>query len=92
MAFLTKEERDALLDEIKTLKFNQIKGRLRGKDKKVRLAYYRNVQEVGRWMTRYVLEGLGTMVTLVETPFEKDGTISYQLVEIVVQPTPENRL
>lgn len=92
MAFLTKEERDALLDEIKDLPFNQIKGRVRGKDKKSRLAYYRNVQESGKWMTRYVLPSLGTMVTLVETLETNDNKTHYRLTEIIVQPTPDNRL
>jgi hypothetical protein len=92
MAFLTKDERDKLLDEIKNLRFNQIKGRLRGKDTKCRLAYYRNVQETDRWMTRYVLEGLGTQVTLVESMDDSTGKTDYKLVEIIVQPTPDNRL
>lgn len=96
MAFLNKEERDALLDEIKDLKFNQIKGRLRGKDPKNRLAYYRNVQRVNEWTTRYVLPTLGTQVTLVENleVNEAGKTIvktDYHLVEIIVEPTPENR-
>ncbi len=92
MAFLNQQERDALLDEIKNMKFNQIKGRLRGKDKKCRLAYFRNVQETDRWMTRYVLEGLGTQVTLVESEDTSKGKIDYKLVEIIVAPTSENRL
>jgi hypothetical protein len=92
MAFLTKEERDALLDEIKDLPFNQIKGRVRSKDKKSRLAYYRNVQESGKWMTRYILPSLGTMVTLVETLETNDNRTNYRLTEIIVQPTPDNRL
>lgn len=92
MAFLNKEERDQLLDEIKNLKFNQIKGRLLRKDPKSRLAYFRNVQQSGRWMTRYILEGMGTQVTLVET-LQMDGKkASYRLDEIVVEPTGENRL
>ncbi len=96
MAFLNKEERDALLEEIKDLKFDQIKGRLRGKDPRNRLAYYRNVQNVNQWVTRYVLPSLGTQVTLVEsldmTPSSKTLVkTSYHLVEIVVEPTSENR-
>lgn len=92
MAFLNKSERDALLDDIKNLRFNQIKGRLRGKDKDIRLAYYRNVQETNRWMTRYILQGLGTQVTLVESKTVKGVDVSYQLAEIIVEPTAENRL
>lgn len=92
MAFMNKDERDALLDEIKDLSFNRIKGRLRGKDKNCRLAYFRNVQETNRWMTRYILEGLGTQVTLVESLDDTKKKVEYKLVEIIVQPTLENRL
>ncbi len=92
MAFLNKQERDALLDELKNLKFNQIKGRVRSKDPKSRLAYYRNVQEVDRYMTRYVLPSLGTQVTLVETMRLEGKNAKYTLSEIIVAPTPENRL
>jgi hypothetical protein len=96
MPFLNKQERDALLDQIKSKKFRQIQGILIGKDQKARLAYFRNVQESGRWMTRYVLETLGTQVTLVEKPITK-GTPQkpkqdYELIEIIVEPTPSNRL
>jgi hypothetical protein len=92
MAFLNKDERDKLLNEIKDLSFNRIKGRLRSKDKRCRLAFYRNVQETDRWMTRYILDGLGTQVTLVESLDDSSGKAKYNLVEIIVQPTPENRL
>lgn len=92
MAFLNKEERDKLLDEIRNKKFNQIKGRLMRLDPKARLAYYRNVQESGKWMTRIVLEGLGTQVTLVETMALVHNKASYQLQQIIVEPTAENRL
>lgn len=96
MAFLNKQERDALLDEIKDLNFNQIKGRLFRKDKESRLAYYRNVQETNKWMTRIVLEGLGTRVTLVERLSKEetpdDFNREYELSEIIVEPTEENRL
>lgn len=96
MAFLNQQERDALLDQIKNKKFRQIQGILIGKDQKARLAYFRNVQESGKWMTRYVLETLGTQVTLVETPVTKGSANNpkrdYELAEIIVEPTPANRL
>ncbi len=92
MAFLNQQEREALLNEIKDLRFNQIKGRLFRKDKKCRLAFFRNVQETNRWMTRYILEGLGTQVTLVESLDHSNGKATYKLEEIIVAPTPENRL
>lgn len=92
MAFLNQQEREALLNEIKDLRINQIKGRLLRKDKKARLAFYRNVQETNRWMTRYILESLGTQVTLVESLDRSNGKATYKLEEIIVAPTPENRL
>lgn len=96
MAFLDKDERDALLDDIKDKKFNQIRGYIHRRDNQARLAYYRNVQESGQWMTRYVLEGLGTVVTLYEgLDEENEGWFKrrkYQIDKIVVQPTAQNRL
>lgn len=92
MAFLNQQEREALLNEIKDLPINKIKARLLRKDKKARLAFYRNVQATNRWMTRYILEGLGTQVTLVESLDRSNGKTSYKLEEIIVAPTPENRL
>ncbi len=94
MAFLNKQERDALLDEIKDKRFNQIRNICFRKDPKARLAYYRNVQESGKWMTRYVLEGLGTQVTVVEKAGynERRKRRDYQIEQIVVEPTGENRL
>lgn len=96
MAYMNKQERDALLDEIKSMKFNQIKGKLLRMDKDSRLAYFRNVQETDRWMTRIVMEGLGTQVTLVETLKQRETADNfnrkYELAEIIVEPTPENRL
>jgi hypothetical protein len=92
MAFMNKAERDALLDRIKDKRFNRIKGILRGVDRKIKLAYYRNIQEVGRWMTRYVLPTYGVQVTLVENQAVKGFKAEYELVEIIVEPTADNRL
>lgn len=95
-AFLNKAERDNLLNEIKDLKMNQIRGRMQRKPGKVRLAFYRNAQHSERWMTRYVLEDLGTQVTVIERPFEKEVKgkqgRDYEIVEIIIEPTAENRL
>jgi hypothetical protein len=95
MAFLSKEERDALAEEIKDKNFGQIRGYVHGKDAKARLAYFRNVQESGKWMTRYVLETFGTMVTVYEDmKAEKKGWFSkqkYVIDKIVVEPTKTNR-
>jgi hypothetical protein len=96
MAFLNTQERQALLDELKNMNFNQAKWKLQHLDPKGRLAFYRNAQGVNRWMTRYVLQGLGTRVTLVEANNvnEKNGKFKsdFKLVEVIVEPTPENRL
>lgn len=89
--FLNKEERDALLDEIKDKKFNQIKGRLLQANG-ARLGYFRNVQQTGKWMTRIILDAHGTQVTLVETRTHEGVEMRYHLQEIVVEPTSENRL
>lgn len=94
MAFLNKDERDQLLEDIKNKTYPQIRGILNRRDSKARLAYYRNVQQVNKWMTRYVLEGLGTQVTIVEVPEhdERRNRTQYIIQEIVVEPTSENRL
>lgn len=94
MAFLNKEERDALLEEIKDKRYPRIRGILNTRDPKARLAYFRNAQHSGRWMTRYVLEGLGTQVTLYEKPIYNEARKKreYIIEEIVVEPLPGNRL
>ncbi len=95
MAFLNAQERDALLQELKNMNFGQAKWKLIHLDPKGRLAYFRNNQAVDKWMTRYVLPGLGTRVTLVETydTKQKGGKTkeNFQLEEVVVEPTPDNR-
>lgn len=92
MAFLNQQEREALLNEIKDMKAGRIRGKVMRMDPKARLAYFRNVQEVNRWMTRYVLPTRGTQVTLVETLDRSKGKAEYKLVELIVEPTAENRL
>jgi hypothetical protein len=98
MAFLNKQERDELLDEIKDKRFNQIRNICYRKDPQARLAYHRNVQMSGKWSTRYVLEGLGTQVTVVEN-IEQDQDSNdrirrrkYKIESIIVEPTADNRL
>lgn len=93
MAYLNEQQRAQLRDELKNLKFNQAKGRLRRMDPKARLVFYRNSQQVGRWLTRYDLESLGTRVTLVEENHVNDRMRSeWELVDVKVEPTPDNRL
>ncbi len=98
MAYLTTEQRDALKKELEELSFNGAHGRLKRMDRKGRLAFYRNAQRAGKWMTRWVLPSLGTQITLVESnqALEKDKPNrvknAYTLVEVVVEPTADNRL
>ncbi|GIL12545.1 MAG: hypothetical protein BroJett038_12650 [Chloroflexota bacterium] len=93
MAYLNEQQRAQLRDELKNLKFNQAKGRLRRMDPKARLVFYRNSQQVGCWLTRYDLESLGTRVTLVEQNRVSSSMRSeWELVDVKVEPTPDNRL
>ncbi len=94
MAFLNADQREKLANELKELKFNQAKGRVRGMDAASRLAFYRNSQGVGRWLTRYDLPTLGTRVTLVETydVKAKSGKLrsEFDFSEVIVEPLPGN--
>ena len=93
MAFLNKSERDGFLEELRGKRFERCQRLIVLKDKNVRLKYFRNIQETDRWMTRYVLPDLGTQVTLVEgLNVLADGKRSFNLSEIIVEPTPDNRL
>lgn len=95
MAYLNQQEREQLLNELKDMTFNRARGKLRRLDPKGKLAVFRNVQDVNRWVTRYDLHGLGTQVTLVETRDnkEKNGLMSpaFHMTEIIVEPMPGNR-
>lgn len=101
MAYLNHAEREALLDELKSLTFRKAKGRLRRLDAKGRMAYYRNFQRTGEFVTCYVLEGKGTRVELVETLKRTEGKVThfgfnrlkpkYTFSRVVIEPTPENR-
>ena len=92
MAYLNKSERDALLEELRDKRFERAQRILVLKDQNVRLKYFRNIQETDRWMTRYVLPDLGTQVTLVEGLKTDGGNRTFTLNEIIVEPTPDNRL
>lgn len=95
MAYLNEQERDKLLDELKDMKFNRAKGKLERIDPKGRLVYFRNAQMSGEWHTKFVLEGLGTIVTLVEknktANTDAKNKQDYEFVNIIVEPTPGNR-
>jgi hypothetical protein len=93
MAYLNKSERDALLDELRDKRFERCQRILILKDRSARLKYFRNIQETDRWMTRYILPTLGAQVTLVEgLTILSDGKRSFNLSEIIIEPTPDNRL
>ncbi|MBZ0288108.1 MAG: hypothetical protein K8I30_10880 [Anaerolineae bacterium] len=97
MAYLNEQQRDQLLNELKNMTFNQANAKLRRMDKRGRLAFYRNAQQTGRWLTRYHLDGLGTRVTLVEKHSDQPDRqanrtkSTFEFVEVIVEPTPDNR-
>lgn len=95
MAYLNTQEREELLQELSKLNYMQAKRKIRNMDPKSRLGVYRNVQDVNCWVTRYTLPSLGTKVTLIESHhLEGDARVKesdYDLTEVIVEPTPENR-
>ncbi len=96
MAYLNANERLALLEDLRKMNFNQAKWKLLHMDPQGRLAFIRNNQEVGRWMTRFDLSGLGTRVTLVERRKDIDRNagrqkVEYEMDEVIVEALPENR-
>jgi len=98
MAYLNKEQRDQLQAELKQAGFRAANGRLKRIDRKGRLKYFRNAQRTHEWLTKYILAGLGTEVTLVETNRYNDKLgkanrvdNNYDLIDVIVEPTPDNR-
>lgn len=103
MAYLNREEREKLLNDLTKMSAPRARGKLRRMDSKVKLAYLRNAQESGEYWTRYDLGGLGVVVTLVEradetqTFTDKQGSApvrlskDYRLTEVTVEPTLENK-
>jgi len=95
MAYLNEKEREDLLNELINKTYKQAKRKIRRLDSTAKLGVYRNVQGVNRYLTRYELPSLGTKVTLVETyGYDGEGRkkeSDYELVEVIVEPTPENR-
>lgn len=98
MAFLNAQEREELLNELKQLDYIHAKRRLFLIDKKGRMAFFRNAQHSGQLETRFDLEGLGTRVTLIEKhsrtphPNGKFFNSHFELIDVVVEPLPGNRL
>lgn len=95
MAYLNQQQREELVERLSKMKFNRAKHTLVRMDPKGKLAYFRNNQETGKWMTRVDLYSLGTRVTLVESNSVSDKTgrlvrSGYELEEIIVEPMPDN--
>ena len=95
MAYLNAQERGELLDDLKAMSFKRAKGKLARMDPKGRLAYYRNVQASGEWHTRFILDGLGAVVTLVELNHAENTQARnkqrFEFVKVIVEPSPFNR-
>ena len=95
MAYLNAQERGKLLDDLKTMKFKRAKNKLARMDPKGRLAYYRNVQAPGEWHTKFILDGLGTIVTLVELNHAENTQARnkqrFEFASVIVEPSPQNR-
>jgi len=102
MAYLNHDEREKLLQELTRMKVGAARGKLRRMDPKSRLAYMRNAQETGEYWTRYELDSLGVIVTLVERETETQtaddaaGSAAirlkpdFELSEVIIDPTPDN--
>lgn len=103
MAYLNSQQRDSLRDELRKLKFNQAKGRVRRLDPKGRIAFLKNAQITGVLHTAYDLPTLGVRVILVEderevvdetnnagsTPTLMASKTSF--VDVIVQPLADNK-
>jgi len=97
MAYLNEQEREDLLNDLVTKRFNQARRKLRWMDRDIKLNYYRNVQQTGEWITSYDLVGKGTRVILIEAYNGPEGgpevhdKSKYELVRVIVEPLPDNR-
>lgn len=103
MAYLNRQEREALVKQLTTMTFNQAKTKLRRMDAKGKLAVLRNNQATGEYHTRFDLYGLGVVVTLIEREASEEQVASnepgaapirlkpdFELDEVIVEPMPEN--
>lgn len=94
MAYLNERERRSLLNELSGMRLWRAKFKLRLLDPKGRLLYLRNVQQSGEWHTKYVLESLGTQVTLVEVNHAENNLPrnkqKFEFVNVIVEPTADN--
>ncbi len=96
MGYLNAEQRAQLAQELAQLKFNQVKWRLRRMDAQSRLIFFRNTQQIGGLVTRFVLPNYGVTVTLVEghqseaEPETNKLRAKTSLREVIVEPTADN--
>ena len=94
MAYLNEGERRTLLNDLSGMRLWRAKFKLRLMDPKVRLLYLRNVQQAGEWHTKYILESLGTQVTLVEVNHAENDQYrnkqKFEFVNVIVEPTADN--
>ncbi len=94
MAYLNEAERRSLLDDLSGMRLWRAKFKLRLLDPKGRLLYLRNVQQAGEWHTKYILESLGTQVTLVEVNHAENNLPrnkqKFEFVNVIVEPTADN--
>ena len=98
MAFLNTQERTDLLNDLKKRKYGSAKRKLRRMDPKGSMAYFRNAQAQEQIVTCFNLDGLGTRVYLIEklqlAPLGKKTTkfrAKFNFIEVIVEPTAENR-
>lgn len=97
MKYLNAQQREQLREELLKLPPRRVKGRIKGMDKKSRLMLYRNMQRVGEYTTTYLLPTLGVRVSLIEGEALKEANRpgwfkrKYDLIDVVVTPTPENK-
>ena len=89
MATFSQAQRQALLDELSGMKFGRAKGKLARMDPKGRLVYYRNAQQPDEWHTKFVLEGKGIAVTLVEHNHAENDQArnkqNFEFVNVVIE-------
>ena len=92
MAIFSESERQALLEELAGMKFNRAKGKLARLDPAGRLLYYRNVQQSDEWHTKFLLEGKGVAVTLVEVSHAANDQArnkqNFEFVNVIVEALP----
>lgn len=103
MAYLNRDEREKLANELSTMNVGKARGRLRRMDPNVKLRFIRNAQATGEYITRLDLPNQGVVVSLVERETEtqsatdKPGSAmvrlkpDFRLTEVIVDPMPENR-